>query len=865
MGADQRLDAEIGVTLGVAALPDPRFKVGANGKVRGLEADRVEAEPTVDMIGAVAAIDPVIARSGIDEVVARPSFDAVIAVSGEDIVVAGKGLDEVGHGGAADIVRTGRAGERAVVGRRDVSHGEAGVGRAFRVCNTVLDGDIAGEAGGKAHDDELLAGPVDDRSLANGVALPEREGIRVVDTIDADKGRARPVRVVEIVVDDAVTVVVGLLDVEVVGEEVADPKHQRRVERRDEAHILADGRIVVARHDDEIDIAFGPAVGVIGDAVDDTRAAGGVALRREDEIALIVELDRAVQFVGGVAAKSEDVEDRRIAPAEEPDRVSVDIGVIGEERRNRNDVRDVLVDIDRVAVRDRGRVADVLEPERDGPAVDGPLIVRDEIAEGGLAPIVGVRREDDRAVIGDLDVAMHGVAGALEANREALRIVIVLEKLDDRDLDRTVLEPAQNLQRRVGVLVVPRDRQIVHRLIDEGRTGPGAAAMTVVDLVFEPGVTVEVRRRREEHRAVFKKAGIAAMAVADSDDGHRIAVMLDIVGEQTVGANDDRIVLADRIAGIGRFEAIVVQIGRIVDRGDGEADARGRGRPVGIDDRVVEIGVAPEIGARGDMDQTVLADRDDDIGIGLHRLDRQPVTIDIGIVGQQRARIEREARPFRDRRCGLVVPNGCVVHRRDLDHHLGLGPTAFRRVRHIGEFGRAVEVGIWREGDIAVARERDRAVHGAIDLADDHAVAVEVVREKSLDANDEGGVLRDRKSGVGIGRGDGAHAQVDGRGGKAVVAVRHRVADRRRAVIAVRRGVADVALGVDRDRARIAGIHIDDGERVAVRIEVVAQNVRGLQDDLDAGRDGIEAVVERCRSAIAEQGPQRVLGPGDAI
>ncbi len=153
---------------------------------------------------------------------------------------------------------------------------------------------------------------------------------------------------------------------------------------------------------------------------------------------------------------------------------------------------------------DRRRVADILEPHRDGGAVNRAFVVANEVAERGLAPEIGIRCEDDRAVIGDFDVAMHRVAGALELHRETFDIAVVLEQLEDRNLDRMVFNAAQDRQTLVGVAVVAGVGQVVDRLIGQRRAGPGGSAVTVVDLIFEPGIAVEIWRRREQHRVVLE-------------------------------------------------------------------------------------------------------------------------------------------------------------------------------------------------------------------------------------------------------------------------------------------------------------------------------------------------------------------------
>ncbi len=92
--------------------------------------------------------------------------------------------------------------------------------------------------------------------------------------------------------------------------------------------------------------------------------------------------------------------------------------------------------------------------------------------------------------------------------------------------------------------------------------------MPVLDPVLERGLAVEVGPGREQDGAVLEKLRAAAAHPANGGHRHRLAVMLDVVGDEPVGPDDDRVVLADRRTGLGGLEPVVGEIRRVVDRGD---------------------------------------------------------------------------------------------------------------------------------------------------------------------------------------------------------------------------------------------------------------------------------------------------------
>ena len=341
--------------------------------------------------------------------------------------------------------------------------------------------------------------------------------------------------------------------------------------------------------------------------------------------------------------------------------------------------------------------------------------------------------------------------------------------------------------------------------------------------------------------------------------------MLDIVGEQLVGGDDDRVVFQDRAAVLVRIDPVGRKIGRVVHRGDGEVHASGRGAALAVADDVVEIGRAPVIVLGRDGDQAVVADGHLDIGIRTDRLDHQRIAIDIGIVGGENARVDGKGAAFGNRGCAVVPGHRRIVDRGDLDEHLGFRAAAFGRVRDIAEFGRAVEVRVGREADVAVARQRGSAVLGAEDLAHDHAVAVEVVRQQAFNANDDIAVFLDRETGVVVGRGDRADTDFDCRRVEAVATVGQRIAERDGAVIAANGGKAHISVGIERGDAVRSAVHRHDAQGIAVGVEVVGKQGRGADHQLLAGDDREGAIGLGIGRTVGETVAQRLRAPGHAV
>ena len=332
-------------------------------------------------------------------------------------------------------------------------------------------------------------------------------------------------------------------------------------------------------------------------------------------------------------------------------------------------------------------------------------------------------------MVGYNQIAVYRIPGLLEAQCETLDIVVVLEQFDDRDRYRGVFGPAQQVLQRVGmVAVVARHWAIVDRLVDDRRARPRHAAFAIVDAVVETRFAIEVGVRPEFDSAVVEQTRSAAIGTAYARHRHCVPIMLDIVGEQLVGIDDDRIVFKDRRAVLIAFEAVVLKSRRIVDRCDREADSAGGRLAITVVQRVVEIGIAPIISARRNRYQSFRVDRDRDISVRFHTLDLQGIAIDICVISQQDERIDLEAATFGNRRRAIVPSNRRIVDRRNLDEDLRLGPPALGRVGNICEGCGAVEIGVGRKADLAIAGERGGATGPTDNLANDHAIAIEVVR-----------------------------------------------------------------------------------------------------------------------------------------
>ena len=110
--------------------------------------------------------------------------------------------------------------------------------------------------------------------------------------------------------------------------------------------------------------------------------------------------------------------------------------------------------------------------------------------------------------------------------------------------------------------------------------------------------------------------------------------MLDIVHQQLLGVDDDGIILQDGRAVLIGLDQVVVQLGRVVDRCDREADPSGRGCTIAVADHIIEVGSPPIVVARRDGDEPVRSDIDLHFAIRLHRFHNQCIAVDIGVVGK---------------------------------------------------------------------------------------------------------------------------------------------------------------------------------------------------------------------------------------
>ena len=443
--------------------------------------------------------------------------------------------------------------------------------------------------------------------------------LRQPDSFDAHEGRPSARRIVEIVVNDAVAIVIGLFDIVIVGQQIAGPDHQRHIKRGDEAAVILRGGIIVRRDDHQIDKALDNRAATIGDGIDESGRRSGIAVGGVTQGRGIDELDRPVELSARASAVLQRIARLQQTPPDKGDRIKINVRIVAQQCRDRDIVEDILIDEDLIGIRYGRGILGVVKVQRHRRGIDTALVIDHQIRERGIAPIVLVWREGDLAGCSINDNrTVRCVARAFELDRKAFGIEIVVEQIDDRDLDRRVFRPAQVGQARHGVTVIARGRQVVDWLIRDCRAGPGSATVVVIDLVVKPRIAVKVARGGEQHGAVFKQLGVAAMALPDSNHRQAIAVTVDIVLGQLRRIDDEEIVFADRSAVLVQLKPVSLRFGRIVDRGDVEIDPSGRRRARGIGDHVIEPGCAPEIGGGGNVNQSIGPDRDGNILVRLH-------------------------------------------------------------------------------------------------------------------------------------------------------------------------------------------------------------------------------------------------------
>ena len=713
------------------------------------------------------------------------------------------------------------------------------------------------------HHHELLALPVDDLCCASRNPLTVRQLLGQPDPFDAHKGRPPTCRIVEIVVDYPVTIVIGLFDIVIVGEQIAGPNHQRRIKPGDKAAVILRGGIIVRWDDHQIDKALDNRSTAIGDGIDKAGRRSGVAIGGVAQRRCVDEFDRSVELSASGQAVLQRVARLQQTPPDKGDRIAVNVGIVAQQRRDRDVVEDILVDEHLIGMRHRRGILGIVEVQRYRGSIDAAFVVDHQIGEAGITPVVLVRRKGDFAGCGiNHNRAVRGVSGTFELDRKAFNVEIVLEQIDDRHCDRCVFRPAQIRQARRVVAVIARGRQVVDWLVGDCRAGPGGAAMTIIDPIIEPRITVEIARRAEQHGSVFKQLGIAAVALPGCGDGQSIAITVDIVRGQLRHIDDEEIVFADRSAVLVQLKPVGLRFGRIVDRGDSKVHPPGRGRARSVSHDIVEPGRAPVISSRRNVNQPIGSDGNGNILVRLHRLKGQRVAIDIAVVGDQDTRIKDKVRTLGDCGNSVIHRHRRIVHPSHLDRYLGAGRAAFRRVGQIGEFGGAVEIGIGSEDNIAVRRQRDRTMRRAVNLADHHPVAVKVVREQALDPDRDRVIFSNGEAGIGQRGGNRAHPQVDLARVDAIAAIGQGVTDRRRAIVSAHCGVMNVALRIERGQSVFAPVNRDDPQRIAIGIEIVAQDIGRPDHQFGAGNGREHPVVHGRRGPVVKQLAERFFAPG---
>ena len=400
-GADQRLDGGIDIALGVAALPDPAAEIGAHADVGAGKVNGVKTFAAVDIVEPVAAEDQVVARLAEDVVIAGAAVDDIVAVARIDQVVAETAIDAVDAAFAIDVVGAALAQQFLIQMVADdevakvrpdlplevvilnLAKDEGGVFQPLRVADRIGQRLVADITGAKADDDELV----------------------VVDLCRSSGGRFDTGK------EDRV-----VFDIRVILQNGGDADDHRHVQPCQPAVVVLRFRIVVHRDHLDVDKTFGRAVGVVGDRVIEAVALVGVQIRREENIALFGVREDAIQIR---------LPPRGIAVADELKRIAVDIGVIRQQVLDADNLRDILDHLHRVVADDRRRIADIVEIERDGRAVGQPVFVRDDVVEAGRAPVILIRREDDRAVRRQFNIAVQRARERLKLDRVAFDVIVI--------------------------------------------------------------------------------------------------------------------------------------------------------------------------------------------------------------------------------------------------------------------------------------------------------------------------------------------------------------------------------------------------------------------------------------------------------
>ena len=510
---------------------------------------------------------------------------------------------------------------------------EGGVFKARPVDHMILDRRFTGIAWIEADDDEAFTAKFGDFGSANADLLALRQCNRIENRIDAAKLRTDS----------------GCVDVIVIIDDIGDAHHQRDIEGCVEIQIVDRRGIVCRRNDPQVHIGGGGAAfgGIVGDAVVKARCTLCIGIRGIDDIAITVGFETAIDAV--------------ICPeAHEPQGIAVDIAIVRHKHRNRNRDRHIFKHIDAVVPGYRRRIAYIGKIERDLAVVERALRVGDEIIKCRLAPEIFIWRKNDRAAVGEADIAIDGGRNAVlivqESERETFGIIVVLQKLDDRNLDGNIFNAAQEAKPLAAIMIVSGDRSIIDRLIGDRRARPTVTTLPVAYPVIEPGITVEIIRRIEDHGLVFKQTRRAAMALADGDYPQWVAIGIAVVGQEPWDndavyflrqrVQDNRIIFEDRPAQLRRGDAVTHRYRSIVDRRKIEIDARGRRHAGCIGNNIIKPGIAPIIFARGNLDHAIRIETDRHVGVRNHRLDRQYVAVDIAVVGGERSWIYGKRNAF---------------------------------------------------------------------------------------------------------------------------------------------------------------------------------------------------------------------------
>ena len=280
---------------------------------------------------------------------------------------------------------------------------------------------------------------------------------------------------------------------------------------------------------------------------------------------------------------------------------------------------------------------------------------------------------------------------ALEKDHVALGVEIVAERLAGNDEQRAVFQPRNQ--------IVTQHRRVVAREHGDRDMRGRETATAIGDGVGEPGRAVIIRGRAEFDHSGSVDPRLAVLGEARDAAQHQgIAVLVGIVGQQRCRIDDQQQVFQRPQS------AIVVRLGRVVERADFELVNQRRGGATRIDHIVFEPGHAQR--GRGKADRPGgLVERDEAVvgGIvvraGVQPDERKAIAFDVIGIGHELGDGDRRGLLKADTANG-VGGTGRVVDRRDVDLDPRLGNRAAGILQGVDEARRTEIVGAELQFDI---------------------------------------------------------------------------------------------------------------------------------------------------------------------